>query len=128
MLMVTESARQAIESVVANADVPEGSGLRIDAPDEPPAPSRTGAPLQLEVASRPAEQDQVISEGSAKVFVSPRVAPLLEDKLLDVRVSEGHLQFVIAPQQDQPGEQGHDGQSESDGRAQGQSGEQGAQD
>jgi Fe-S cluster assembly iron-binding protein IscA len=135
MLMVTESARQAIESFVANADMPEGSGLRIDAPDEPPAPSRSGAPLQLEVASGPTEQDQVVSEGGAKVFVSPRVAPLLDDKLLDVRVSEGKVQFVIAPQQGQPGEPGRDGQSEpgrdgqseSDGRAQGQSGERGEQ-
>jgi Fe-S cluster assembly iron-binding protein IscA len=127
MLMVTKSARQAIESVVANAEMPEGSGLRIDAPDEPPPPSRPGAPLQLEVAGRPAEQDQVISEGNVNVFLSPRVVPLLEDKLLDVRVSEGKLQFVIAPQQGQPGEQGNDGQSESEGRPHGQSGEQGAQ-
>ena len=105
MLMVTENARQAIESIVANAEVPGGAGLRIDAPDEPPAPSRM-APLRLEVASQPAKQDQVVAEGGVKLFISPRVAPILENRMLDVRVSEGKVQFVLEPQQreDQPGE------------------------
>jgi iron-sulfur cluster assembly protein len=125
MLTVTERARQAIESIVANADMPDGSGLRIDAPDEPPPPSRTGMPLQLEVASQPAEQDRVVGEGGAKVFVSPRVAPLLEDKLLDLRVSEGQVQFVITPQHGQPGEHDANGQSEPDVQAPGEQGQQG---
>jgi iron-sulfur cluster assembly protein len=105
MLKVTDSARQAIESIIANSDVPDGSGLRIDAPDEPAAPSRAGAPLQLEVASQPAEQDQVVSQNGAKVFVSPKVAPILDDKVLDVRVSADHVEFVIRPQE-QSGAQG----------------------
>jgi iron-sulfur cluster assembly protein len=101
MLKVTESAQQAIESIVANSDAPEGAGIRIDAPDEPPAPSRAGAPLQLEIASQPAENDQVVRQDGAKVFVSPRVAPILDDKVLDVRVSADHVEFVIRPQQEQ---------------------------
>jgi Fe-S cluster assembly iron-binding protein IscA len=111
MLMLTDTARKAIESVVANAEMPDGSGLRIDAPDQPPSPAPGGAPLQLEVAREPADQDQVVSDGGAKVFVSPRVAPLLNDKLLDVRVNEGKMQFVIAPQPGQAG-QGANGQNE----------------
>jgi Fe-S cluster assembly iron-binding protein IscA len=67
MLMVTKNAGQAIESIVANAEMPDGSGLRIDAPDEPSAPDGSGVALQLQVASQPAEQDQVVSEGGAKV-------------------------------------------------------------
>ena len=60
--MVTENAGQAIEAIVANAEMPDGSGLRIDAPDQPPAtPDRSGVPLQLEVTSQPAEQDQFAS-------------------------------------------------------------------
>ena len=109
MLMITENAGQAIESIVANAEMPDGSGLRIDAPDEPPAtPDRSGVPLQLEVTSQPAEQDQVVSEGGANVFVSSKAAPMLDDKVLDVRVSEDtdRVQFVIGPQQGQPGEPG----------------------
>ena len=75
MLMITENAGQAIESIVANAELPDGSGLRIDAPDQPPATlNRSGVPLQLQVASQPAEQDQVVSEGGAKVFIAPSAA------------------------------------------------------
>jgi Fe-S cluster assembly iron-binding protein IscA len=109
MLMVTENAGQAIEAIVANAEMPDGSGLRIDAPDQPPAtPDRSGAPLQLEVTSQPAEQDQVVSEGDAKVFIAPAAAPILDDMVLDVRVSEDkeRVEFVIGPQQGQPGEPG----------------------
>jgi iron-sulfur cluster assembly protein len=108
MLMVTENAGQAIEALVANADMPDGSGLRIDAPDQQAAtPDRSGAPLQLEVTSQPAEQDQIVSEGGAKVFIAPAAAPILDDKVLDVRVSEdkARMQFVIG-RQSQPGEPG----------------------
>jgi Fe-S cluster assembly iron-binding protein IscA len=107
MLMVTENAGQAIEAIVANAEMPDGSGLRIDTPDQPAAtPDRSGAPLQLEVTSQPAEQDQIVNEGGAKVFIAPAAAPILDDKVLDVRVSEDRVQFVIGPQQSQPGEPG----------------------
>ena len=109
MLMVTENAGQAIESIVANAEMPDGSGLRIDAPAEPPATlDRSGVALQLQVASQPAEQDQVVSEGGAKVFIAPAAAQILDDKVLDVQVSEDQerVQFVIGPQQGQPGQPG----------------------
>jgi Fe-S cluster assembly iron-binding protein IscA len=58
------------------------------------------------VASEPTEQDQVVDEGDVKVFISPRVAPALEDKVLDVRVSDDQLHFMIRPQDSQPGEPG----------------------
>jgi iron-sulfur cluster assembly protein len=107
MLTVTENAGQAIEAIVANAEMPDGSGLRIDTPEELPAtPDRSGVPLQLEVTSQPAAQDQVVREGGAKVFIAPAAAPLLDDKVLDIRVREDRVQFVIGPQQGQPGEPG----------------------
>ena len=106
MLMVTENAGQAIESIVANAELPDGSGLRIDASDEPATLDRSGVPRQLQVARQPAEQDQVVSEGGAKVFIAPRAVPILDDKVLDVLVREDQMQFVIGPQQGQPGEPG----------------------
>jgi hypothetical protein len=46
------------------------------------------------------------SQASAKVFLAPRAARILDDKVLDVRVREDQMQFVIAPQQGQPGEPG----------------------
>jgi Fe-S cluster assembly iron-binding protein IscA len=84
MLMVTENASQALEAIVADAEMPDGSGLRIDTPEELQAtPDRSGVPLQLEVTSQPAAQDQVVSEGGAKVFIAPAAAPILDDKVLD---------------------------------------------
>jgi Fe-S cluster assembly iron-binding protein IscA len=107
MLTVTENAGRAIEAIVANAEMPDGSGLRIDTPEELPAtPDRSGVPLQLEVTSQPAAQDQVVRGGGAKVFIAPAAAPLLDDKVLDIRVREDRVQFVIGPQQGQPGEPG----------------------
>ena len=70
MLMITENAGQAIESIVANAELPDGSGLRIDAPDQPPATlDRSGVPLQLQVASQPAEQDHPLRPAITRVVV-----------------------------------------------------------
>jgi Fe-S cluster assembly iron-binding protein IscA len=109
MLMVTENAGQAIESIVANAEMPDGSGLRIDAPDQPPATlDRRGVPLLLQVASQPAVLDLVVTVGGAQVLIAPSAAPILDDKVLDVQVSEDkeRVQFVIGPQQGQPGEPG----------------------
>ena len=61
MLVVTENARQVIQSIVADSEMPDGSGIRIDAPEQPPATDdRSAPPLQLQVASQPAERDQVV--------------------------------------------------------------------
>jgi hypothetical protein len=40
------------------------------------------------------------------MFIAPAVAPVLDDEVLDVRVSEDQMQFVIGPRQDRPGEPG----------------------
>jgi hypothetical protein len=62
------------------------------------------------VASGPREQDQVIDEGEVRVFISPTVAPALDGKVLDARVSEDHVQFMIGPPDDQQAEQDQQGQ------------------
>jgi hypothetical protein len=43
------------------------------------------------------------------VFIAPSAAPILDDKVLDVQVvseDKERVQFVIGPQQGQPGEPG----------------------
>lgn len=97
MLAITETAAQAINSLVTANQMPEGSGLRIagQQDDQPEM-------LELSVAATPSEQDAVLEGGGAKVFLEPTAAQALEDKVLDVqRVDENgeeQLRFAIAPQ------------------------------
>ncbi|MQA13411.1 MAG: adhesin [Pseudonocardiaceae bacterium] len=97
MLTITETAAQAINSLVTANEMPEGAGLRIagQQEDQPEA-------LELSVAATPSEQDSVLEGGGAKVFLEPVAAQVLDDKVLDVqRVTEEgeeQLRFAIAPQ------------------------------
>lgn len=100
MLMVTTNASQAIQSILSSAQLPTGSGLRIvpGAQNDGAAPG--GSPLQLEVASQPSSQDEVVTESGANIFMEPTVAPMLNDKVLDARMDqEGQVRFVIGQQE-----------------------------
>ncbi len=98
MLTITETAAQAINSLVSANEMPEGSGLRIagQQEDQPEA-------LELSVAATPSDQDSVLEGAGAKVFLEPVAAQVLDDKVLDVqRVTEEgeeQLRFAIAPQE-----------------------------
>ena len=97
MLAVTDTAAQAIHALTSQAQLPEGSGMRVAAPD-PDQPSSLG----LEVVAEAVEGDQVVpTEYEAKVFIEPQVVPLLDDKLLDAQVDDqGQLSFQLSMQQD----------------------------
>jgi iron-sulfur cluster assembly protein len=85
MLVMTDAAAEAIKAVVSSQGAPEGAGLRIDTPPE-------GAPegrLEAALAAVPAEDDEVIDEGGAHVFLESRAAEALEDKLLDAQIEGG---------------------------------------
>lgn len=93
MLALTDSAVEAVKQIVSMNDGAESAGLRMVA--EP-----TGAEprFELSVAELPAEDDAVIDEQGARVFLEPQAASYLDDKVLDVRVEENRLGFVIAEQ------------------------------
>lgn len=93
MLTLTESATTQIRNLtVDNPDVPDDAGIRI-------ASNPDGATLTLSLALTPAEDDAVIAENGARVFLEPTAAGLLEDKTLDAGVDPtGQVQFGIAPQ------------------------------
>jgi Fe-S cluster assembly iron-binding protein IscA len=46
----------------------------------------------------PAEDDEVIEEHGARVFLEPAAASLLDDKVLDANVEEDRVAFTIADQ------------------------------
>lgn len=65
MLTITDTAAEAIKGIVASPQVPEGAGLRIATRPESPA---EGA-FEVSVAPVPAEEDQVVEESGAQVFL-----------------------------------------------------------
>jgi iron-sulfur cluster assembly protein len=97
MLAITETAAQAINSLIAASQMPEGAGLRIA-----PQSDSERETLELSVAPAPAAQDTVLQGGGATLFLEPTAALALDDKILDVqRVVENdeeQYRFAIAPQ------------------------------
>jgi iron-sulfur cluster assembly protein len=94
LLALTDNAVDAVKEIVSSSDeTAETGGLRLVA-------QRTGLQpsLQLSVSPRPAEDDEVIEEQGARVFLEPEAASLLDDKVLDASVEQGQVAFTIADQ------------------------------
>jgi iron-sulfur cluster assembly protein len=92
MLAISETAAEAIRGLVAAPEVPDGAGVRIT------APLTEGSGFELSIAGTPAEDDEVVEEQGAQVFLEPSAAALLEDKRLEAQVEAGQVTFAIAEQ------------------------------
>jgi iron-sulfur cluster assembly protein len=93
MLAVTEAAAEAISALTAQGGIQQEGGLRFAMQtevDSQPA-------LALTVAPAPAEGDAVVTANEgAHVFLEPRAADYLSDKVLDVQPDgEGQLSFAV---------------------------------
>ena len=95
MLAISDSAAEAIRGLVAAPEVPDSAGLRITTP---PTPSQGEASFELPVVATPAEDDEVVEEQGAQVFLESGAAALLEDKRLEAQVEAGQVTFAIAQQ------------------------------
>ena len=96
MLAITENAAEAIQTIMASSpEAPEGGGLRIAARPEAAEPER----LELTIAAVPAEDDEVIEEHGAHVYLDQEAASYLGDKVLDARVEGNRLGFAVLEQQ-----------------------------
>ena len=94
LLALTDNAVEAVKQIVSsNDEVTESGGLRMVA-----EPAAGEARFELSVVALPAEDDAVIDEQGARVFLEPEAASLLDDKVLDVRIEENRFGFVIADQ------------------------------
>lgn len=88
MLTVTDNAAKMILALAAEADLPEGAGLRIaDAPDRPG--------LQMALVDRPAPEDEVLLEQRAVVFLDPPAMDRLAEATLDARSDERGSAFFL---------------------------------
>lgn len=100
MLAITDLAAEAIKTLTTDAELPDGGGLRIAAPNPQEG-------LELTLAGQPAQNDVVLSGEGVSVFLEPAAAEVLDDKVLDVQqapTADGgqELRFAIAPQQATP--------------------------
>jgi iron-sulfur cluster assembly protein len=93
LLALTDSAVEAVKNLVSSEDDSDTSGLRL-------VSERAGAQanFQLSVVPLPAEDDQVIEEQGARIFLEPEAAALLDDKILDASVEQNQIAFTIADQ------------------------------
>lgn len=95
MLTITQTAAEAIDTIVASApDVPDTAGLRIA---QGVGPDGRDA-LALSLVGAPEPDDQVIEAQNASVFLESETATLLDDKVLDARVEGGQVGFVLTEQ------------------------------
>jgi Fe-S cluster assembly iron-binding protein IscA len=95
-LALTDNAVAAVKEVVASVpETQESSGMRIVAHQG----TDGQASFELSIAPVPAEDDEVIEEHGARVFLEAMTSGLLESKELDARVdSDRHVAFVIGDQ------------------------------
>ena len=94
LLALTDRAVQAVKGIVSSTDeASETGGLRMVAER-----AGTQAKFDLSVVPLPAEDDEVIEEQGARVFLEPEAASLLDDKVLDASVEQDQVAFTIAEQ------------------------------
>lgn len=95
-LTLTDNAVEAVKEIVASApDAPESSGMRIVAHET----AEGRASFELSIAPMPGEDDEVIEERGARVFLETSASDLLESKALDARVdADRQIAFLIGDQ------------------------------
>src|SRR5262245_34548107 len=94
MLALTERAVEAVKGIVSSsAGDSEGSGMRLSAEQE-----GTQTHFKLSVVPLPAEDDEVIEEQGARVFLETKAAFLLDDKVLDASITQDEVAFMIGDQ------------------------------
>jgi Fe-S cluster assembly iron-binding protein IscA len=89
MLTLTDNATSEIRGIIDDPAAPDGCGVRI-------ATTPRSDELSLSVAEVPAEDDEILDENGARVFLEPRAATLLADRALDATIdSTGRVSFSI---------------------------------
>ncbi|MFL5923736.1 MAG: iron-sulfur cluster biosynthesis family protein [Gaiellaceae bacterium] len=95
LLALTDNAVEAVKNIVSSSseEETETSGLRVVAERE-----GAQASFQLSVVQLPAEDDEVVEEQGARVFLEPEAASLLDDKVLDASLEQNQVAFTIGDQ------------------------------
>ena len=98
MLTLAPSAVEAVDALLQTADVPDEAGLRIALAADSPEIA-----LSIQVAPAPADQDQVIEEAGARVFVESAGAEFLADAQLEAEAQGDQIAFGVLPRTNRNG-------------------------
>lgn len=90
MLTLTDNARTAVETLTQRAGLPDEGGLRI-------AEQESGG-FELALVAGPDPGDDVVTEGSARVYVDPATSRTLADQRLDVEAVDTGAAFTLTHQ------------------------------
>jgi Fe-S cluster assembly iron-binding protein IscA len=97
MLTLTPSAVEVVSTMAEASGSADSAGLRIAQSGDTPEVQG----LEVEFVSSPADQDQVLNQGGARVFLESKAATYLDDKVLHGEFDdEGHVRFGLTPQND----------------------------
>lgn len=88
MLTITPQAVDAIKEIVVANDLPEGSGLRITAEEDGDEVS-----LELDFADGPQDEDEIVEDGGARVFLDDTASTVLGNVELSVTPHGDHVHF-----------------------------------
>jgi hypothetical protein len=94
MLTLTPTAYAAVHALLDDPELPESSGIRLQSQTD-----EAGQPgIGIEVVSAPIDGDQLVPAGDGHdVFLSPDVAPVLDDQVLDAELDERRVAFSLRP-------------------------------
>ena len=91
VLTLTDSARTAVHTLTSKAGLPdETGGLRI-------AQQQTGE-FELALVPEPLPGDDVVTDGTSRVYVDPEASVTLADQRLDVEPAASGTAFTLGPQ------------------------------
>jgi iron-sulfur cluster assembly protein len=89
MFTASDNAADAIRQLVANNDVPDGTGLRITTDAD-------AGSLRLSLTAQPGPGDTVYDAGDARIFLDAAAAQARDGQAIDaVSDDEGRVQFTL---------------------------------
>ncbi len=90
MLTLTPAATEVVATMAQASSEPNTGGLRIATSGD--------TDLEVEFVAGPADEDEIVVQDGARVFLEPETMPYLNDKVLDAAADgDGRVQFALGP-------------------------------
>ncbi|MEA2167551.1 MAG: iron-sulfur cluster assembly protein [Solirubrobacteraceae bacterium] len=90
MLTLTPEAVEAVDTLLhCDEKIPQAAGLRLGAKDD--------QDIAVALTLSPADEDQVIEDAGARVFVAPEIATMVDDAVLHAEEQGGRFAFGLVP-------------------------------